>query len=87
MLTERAEAVFIIGEISDKIADALKAQNYRNFIKVKNLEKAIDAALASPQEIPVILSPASSSFDMFKNFEERGNIFKDLVLQKMNYHC
>ena len=87
VLTERAEAVFIIGEISDKIADALKAQNYRNFIKVKNLEKAIDAALASPQEIPVILSPASSSFDMFKNFEERGNIFKDLVLQKMNYHC
>jgi UDP-N-acetylmuramoylalanine--D-glutamate ligase len=87
VLTERAEAVFIIGELSDKIADALKAENYQNFIKVKDLEKAINAALASPQEIPVILCPASSSFDMFKNFEERGNVFKDLVLQKMNYHC
>ena len=87
VLTERAEAVFIIGELSDKIADALKAQNYQNFVKVKDLEKAINAALASPQEIPVILCPASSSFDMFKNFEERGNVFKDLVLQKMNYHC
>lgn len=87
VLTERAEAVFIIGELSDKIADALKNQNYQNFVKVKDLEKAINAALASPQEIPVILCPASSSFDMFKNFEERGNIFKDLVLQKMNYHC
>jgi UDP-N-acetylmuramoylalanine--D-glutamate ligase len=87
VLTERAEAVFIIGELSDKIADALKNQNYQNFVKVKDLEKAINAALASPQEIPVILCPASSSFDMFKNFEERGNIFKNLVLQKMNYHC
>ena len=87
VLTERAEAVFIIGELSDKIADALKNQNYQNFVKVKDLEKAINAALASPQEIPVILCPASSSFDMFKNFEERGNVFKYLVLQKMNYHC
>jgi UDP-N-acetylmuramoylalanine--D-glutamate ligase len=87
ILIERAEAIFIIGELSDKIADALKAHNYQNFIKVKNLEKAIDAALASPQKIPVILCPASSSFDMFKNFEERGNVFKNLVLQKMNYHC
>jgi len=27
----------------------------------------------------VILSPASASFDMFKNFEERGNRFKEIV--------
>ena len=27
----------------------------------------------------VILSPASTSFDMFRNFEERGNLFKKLV--------
>ena len=27
----------------------------------------------------VVLSPASTSFDMFKNFEERGNLFKELV--------
>jgi UDP-N-acetylmuramoylalanine--D-glutamate ligase len=27
----------------------------------------------------VVLSPASASFDMFKNFEERGNKFKELV--------
>lgn len=29
----------------------------------------------------VILSPAAASFDMFRNFEERGNCFKQAVLQ------
>ena len=28
----------------------------------------------------VLFSPASASFDMFKNFEERGNKFKEIVL-------
>ena len=35
--------------------------------------------LARPGDV-VILSPASTSFDRFKNFEERGRVFKDLVL-------
>jgi UDP-N-acetylmuramoylalanine--D-glutamate ligase len=30
-------------------------------------------------EVSVILSPASTSFDMFKNFEERGNKYKEIV--------
>jgi len=40
------------------------------------VQRAHDAAESGDY---VILSPASASFDMFKNFEERGNIFKDLV--------
>ena len=34
--------------------------------------------LAQPGDV-VILSPASASFDRFKNFAERGNVFKALV--------
>ncbi len=34
--------------------------------------------IATPEEI-VLFSPASASFDLFKNFEERGNLFKELV--------
>ena len=44
------------------------------------LEEAVERAqeLAEPGDV-VILSPASASFDRFKNFEERGNAFKALV--------
>ena len=49
-------------------------------IDVPNLEAAVRAAysVAQPGDI-VILSPASASFDHFKNFMERGNLFKKLV--------
>ena len=42
----------------------------------QTVEKAKE--VAKQGEI-VLFSPASASFDMFKNFEERGNIFKELV--------
>lgn len=44
------------------------------------MRQAVERAkeLAAPGDV-VILSPASASFDSFKNFEERGKVFKDLV--------
>lgn len=42
-------------------------------------EAVTKACLAADKGDRVVLSPASASFDMFKNFEERGNTFKDLV--------
>lgn len=46
------------------------------------LKETIDKAneIATSDEI-VLFSPASASFDMFKNFEERGNLFRNLVNQ------
>jgi UDP-N-acetylmuramoylalanine--D-glutamate ligase len=35
--------------------------------------------LANPGDT-ILLSPACSSFDMFENFEERGRVFKEIVL-------
>ena len=45
-----------------------------------DLKEAVERAhaAAAPGDV-VILSPASASFDRFKNFEERGNVFKELV--------
>lgn len=49
-------------------------------IHAHNYQEAVPLAKAEamPGDI-VLLSPASTSFDMFRNFEERGNIFKELV--------
>mgnify|MGYP003399755211 CR=1 FL=1 len=49
-------------------------------IKVPNVEEAVKTAreVAKPNEV-VLFSPASTSFDMFKNFEERGKKFKEEV--------
>ena len=57
-----------------------KSASSMQIIHCDNYEDAIEKAcrLASPGE-SIILSPAGTSFDRFKNFEERGNYFKKLV--------
>ncbi|MBQ7751934.1 MAG: UDP-N-acetylmuramoyl-L-alanine--D-glutamate ligase [Clostridia bacterium] len=82
-LAEKVKILILIGKTADKIEKSLKDYSKDTDVKIIRCEtypEVVDTAhsLAKDGDI-VILSPASTSFDMFKNFEERGNIFKDLV--------
>jgi UDP-N-acetylmuramoylalanine--D-glutamate ligase len=75
------EAVILIGASADELAQELRA--HPKVRRAQTLEEAvaIAAGLARQGDV-VLLSPAYKSFDMFKDFEERGNQFKELVLQR-----
>ncbi len=73
----------LLGQTADKIADEIKKQNFNYFKKCETLEDCTRLLLEKSKDdsnIVITLSPGAPSYDMFKNFEERGNIFKNIVL-------
>ena len=79
---ERCVACYLIGEAADALEKAL-APAAEAGVEIKalgTLERAVEAAAtdAKPGEV-VLLSPACASFDAFKDFEERGDRFRELV--------
>ena len=84
-IVEHVSNLILIGATAPKIEEAVKKEleNQKKQIPIyhcSNLKEAVNKAyeVASMQDI-VLFSPASASFDMYKNFEERGNMFKELV--------
>jgi UDP-N-acetylmuramoylalanine--D-glutamate ligase len=70
---------YLIGESADEIAEALAAEGVR-FRHSRDLESAVRDARedAEPGDV-VLLSPACASYDQFRDFEERGERFRELV--------
>ncbi|MDR1474863.1 MAG: UDP-N-acetylmuramoyl-L-alanine--D-glutamate ligase [Endomicrobium sp.] len=78
LVKNRVKAIFLIGEASKKIKRDLNTCT--NFYDCGNIENAVDKIhKISNEGDTVLLSPACTSFDQFKDFEERGKIFKQLV--------
>lgn len=75
---EKARAVILIGEDRNKIADVLEGQVV--YLLAQSMEDAVELAaeLALPGD-NVLLSPACASFDMFKGFAHRGDVFSEAV--------
>jgi UDP-N-acetylmuramoylalanine--D-glutamate ligase len=75
------EAVILIGASADDLARELHA--HPKVLRAKTLAEAVSVAAGlARQGGVVLLSPAYKSFDMFKDFEDRGNQFKELVRQR-----
>lgn len=74
--------VILLGEAKERFARAFEEGGYRNVRSVGSLEEAIDVGV-SLKKGPVVLSPACASFDMFKDYEERGRVFKNLVSARL----
>lgn len=83
-IIECVKTLVLTGATADKIRVAVERNSeYRGdptIIYEAQFEDAVRAAAAAAHEGDiVVLSPASTSFDRFANFEERGNYFKELV--------
>ena len=78
---EKVRYLILIGEAKKKIAHKARDLNYNSVIFADTLDEAVDIANSySNVGDNVLLSPACSSFDMFKSYEERGEKFKEKVM-------
>ena len=82
-MNDHAKYLILCGATAGVIRESVeRAGNYAGMpiVEVDNYPAAVQAAdsAAKPGDV-VILSPASTSFDRFANFMERGNAFKELV--------
>lgn len=70
----------LMGQTREKIADCASRHGFTAYTFVESMEEAVQlcAKMALPGE-NVLLSPCCASWGMFKNYEERGRIFKDIV--------
>jgi len=78
MVKKHVKKLILIGEAAEKMEKVLGSET--DFARAASMEEAVNIASVSAKRGDVVLlSPACASFDMFRNFEDRGEVFKHLV--------
>ena len=78
LIESSVRSLILVGEDADNIASQLAG--HAEIVKAGSMEDAVEKGFAAAKRgDAVLLAPACASFDMFKSFEERGNVFKAAV--------
>ncbi len=84
VLSESRAKLIVFGETAEQIIDTANASGVLEYYRVNNLEEAVfKAKEIATNDSVVLFSPACASWDMYKNFEERGEHFRKLVRNLM----
>lgn len=80
LIKEKVRTLVLVGEAAPEIKKAVENVGFTSIIEVGDFPQAVLSArqAARPGDV-VMLSPACASWDMFRSYEERGDLFKSLV--------
>jgi len=77
---DKVKYLVLIGETRDKIAECARRHGFHEIMYAEDMAEAVHVGAAySNPGYNVLLSPACASWDMFDNYEQRGDVFKECV--------